>query len=162
LLAMLLERCEAGVEVAPSRNELRLALGEATLDLGSALPRRREALLQLRQLPFACDRGLRDHLLAPADPPLPPPPRLLTPGVARGLRERSLVHVRMVIGVQEQPAVRAALKRAKARLDRLQLYPAPVRIGRVRIHVWPRLFRLPWFNRFDGYAAWNTILLRDP
>ena len=68
----------------------------------------------------------------------------------------------MVIGVQEQPAVRAALKRAKARLDRLQLYPAPVRIDRVRVHVWPRLFRLPWFNRFDGYAAWSTIHLRDP
>lgn len=25
----------------------------------------------------------------------------------------------------------------------------------------PPLFRLPWFRRFDGYAAWNTILLRD-
>jgi hypothetical protein len=24
----------------------------------------------------------------------------------------------------------------------------------------PLLFRLPWFRRFDGYAAWNTILLR--
>ena len=28
------------------------------------------------------------------------------------------------------------------------------------ILVWPRLFRLPWFSRFDGYAAWNTVLLR--
>ena len=26
----------------------------------------------------------------------------------------------------------------------------------------PLLFRLPWFRRFDGYAAWNTILLRRP
>ena len=50
--------------------------------------------------------------------------------------------------------------RAKARLDLLDLYPSPVRIGRVRILVWPRLFRLPWFRRFDGYAAWNTVLLR--
>jgi hypothetical protein len=63
--------------------------------------------------------------------------------------------------VRDDPA-RRALERAKARLDRLALYPAPVEIDRVRIHVWPRLFRLPWFRRFDGYAAWNTILLRAP
>ena len=55
----------------------------------------------------------------------------------------------------------AALVRAKERLDRLALYPAPVRIRRVRVLVVPLLFRLPWFRRFDGYAAWNTILLRD-
>lgn len=55
----------------------------------------------------------------------------------------------------------AALARAKARLDRLSLYPEPVRIERVRIFVWPWLFRLPWFRRFDGYAAWNAIFLRD-
>ena len=30
----------------------------------------------------------------------------------------------------------------------------------MRIFVWPRLFRLPWFRRFDGYAAWNTVFLR--
>jgi hypothetical protein len=53
------------------------------------------------------------------------------------------------------------LERAKSRLDRLALYPRPVRIGRVRIAVSPLLFRLPWFRRFDGYAAWGTILLRD-
>ena len=57
---------------------------------------------------------------------------------------------------------RRALERAKARLDRLPLYSSPVRIDRVRVHVWPTLFRLPWFRRFDGYAAWNTILLRAP
>jgi hypothetical protein len=28
--------------------------------------------------------------------------------------------------------------------------------------VLPALFRLPWFRRFDGYAAWNLILLRRP
>ena len=55
---------------------------------------------------------------------------------------------------------RAALERGKARLDPLRLYPRPVRIDRVRVLVWPLLFRLPWFRRFDGYAAWNTILLR--
>src|SRR5262249_42872674 len=57
---------------------------------------------------------------------------------------------------------RELLERAKARLDRLALYPRPVRIDRVRVIVAPRLFRLPWFSRFDGYAAWSTILLREP
>ena len=52
------------------------------------------------------------------------------------------------------------LERAKARLDRLSLYPEPVRTDRVRVIVTPALFRLPWFRRFDGYAAWETILLR--
>ena len=59
-------------------------------------------------------------------------------------------------------ARRAALAGAKARLDRLDLYPRPVRIDRVRVLVVPPLFRAPWFRRFDGYAAWNTILLREP
>ena len=36
-----------------------------------------------------------------------------------------------------------------------------MRIERVRVLVVPRLFRLPWFRRFDGYAAWETILLRS-
>jgi len=57
---------------------------------------------------------------------------------------------------------KAALRRAKARLDLLSLYPEPVRIERVRVLVWPLLFRLPWFRRFDGYAAWNAIFLRKP
>jgi hypothetical protein len=52
------------------------------------------------------------------------------------------------------------LARAKERLDRLDLYPRPVRIRHVRIFVVPALYRLPWFRRFDGYAAWNTIFLR--
>ena len=37
-----------------------------------------------------------------------------------------------------------------------------MRIDRVRIWTVPLLFKLPWFRRFDGYAAWNTILLREP
>ncbi len=37
-----------------------------------------------------------------------------------------------------------------------------MRIDRVRVLVWPWLFGLPWFRRFDGYAAWNTVLLRQP
>ena len=56
---------------------------------------------------------------------------------------------------------RALLAQAKARLDRLDLYPRPVSIARARIIVWPALFRLPWMRRFEGYAAWNTILLRE-
>jgi hypothetical protein len=59
-------------------------------------------------------------------------------------------------------ATREALERAKARLDRLDWYPRPVRIARVHVAVWPALFRLPWFRRFDGYAAWNLIVLRRP
>jgi len=55
---------------------------------------------------------------------------------------------------------RAALARAKARLDRLDFHPRPVSTARTRIWHAPWLFRLPWFRRFDGYAAWNTVLLR--
>lgn len=61
-----------------------------------------------------------------------------------------------------EPAARAALERASARLDRLDLYVRPVRTERVRVWTVPLLFRLPWFRRFDGYAAWRTILLRRP
>ncbi len=50
---------------------------------------------------------------------------------------------------------------AQARLDKLALYPHPVRIERVRILVLGWLFRLPWFRRFDGYTMWNLILLRS-
>jgi hypothetical protein len=51
--------------------------------------------------------------------------------------------------------------RAKARLDRLDWYPRPVRVRRVRLLHTPWLFRLPWFRRFDGYALHGTILVRD-
>ena len=64
--------------------------------------------------------------------------------------------------MRENSHAAGALERAKARLDRLALYPVPVRIERVRVLVSPLLFRLPWFRRFDGYSAWNTILLREP
>ncbi len=57
-------------------------------------------------------------------------------------------------------AKREALVRAKERLDRLELYPRPVSIRRVHIWIVPRLFRLPWFRRFDGYSAHGSILLR--
>ena len=58
-------------------------------------------------------------------------------------------------------ARRAALAGAKARLDRLDLYPRPVSLRGVRIWIAPWLFRLPWFRRFDGYSAHWTILLRS-
>jgi hypothetical protein len=44
----------------------------------------------------------------------------------------------------------------------LHLYSRPVDLRRVRVLVLPWLFRLPWFRRFDGYAAWPLILLRRP
>jgi hypothetical protein len=57
---------------------------------------------------------------------------------------------------------RAALLRAKERLDPLALYVRPVRIDRVLVLSTPWLFALPWFRRFDGYTMWNLILLRSP
>ena len=60
-----------------------------------------------------------------------------------------------------EPARREALASAKGRLDPLELYPRPVSLRGVRIVVVPWLFRLPWFRRFDGYAAHATILLRS-
>jgi hypothetical protein len=59
-------------------------------------------------------------------------------------------------------AERVAIAAAKARLDRLSLYPAPVDVGRVRILHTPGLFELPWFRRFDGYEAGPFIFLRRP
>lgn len=60
-----------------------------------------------------------------------------------------------------EAARRDALARAKARLDRLELYPRPVSLRGVRIWIVPSLFRLPWLRRFDGYSAHLTILLRS-
>jgi len=56
---------------------------------------------------------------------------------------------------------RSTVARAKERLDRLALYPSPVKIDRVRVASAGWLFRLPWFRRFDGYTMWNLILLRS-
>ena len=55
---------------------------------------------------------------------------------------------------------RAALGRAKARLDTLELYPRPVRLDGVRVRVAPWFFRLPGLRRYHGYALVRTILLR--
>ena len=60
-----------------------------------------------------------------------------------------------------QTEKREALARAQQRLDGLTFYRRPVSLRGVRIWVVPWLFRVPWFRRFDGYAAWQTILLRS-
>jgi hypothetical protein len=60
-----------------------------------------------------------------------------------------------------EDAKRAALARAKERIDRHALYSRPVSLRGVRLWIVPWLFRLPWFRRFDGYSAWWTILLRS-
>ena len=64
--------------------------------------------------------------------------------------------------LRRSPEESATIARAKARLDGLAFYPAPVRTGRVRILHTPWLFRLPWFRRFHGYTMWPLILLKRP
>ncbi len=59
-------------------------------------------------------------------------------------------------------AERAAVARAKERVDRLSLYPRPVRVDRVRIVHWPWLFRIPGFRRFRGYEFGPLIVVRRP
>ena len=58
-------------------------------------------------------------------------------------------------------AVDERLLDAKLRLDRLDWWPRPVRIGRVRLVTAPWAFRLPWLSRFDGFALHGVILLRS-
>jgi hypothetical protein len=58
------------------------------------------------------------------------------------------------------PQQRESLRRAKARLDSLSLYPRPVRTDRVRIRVAPWFFHVPFLRRYHGYALVRTILLR--
>jgi hypothetical protein len=60
------------------------------------------------------------------------------------------------------PAERAAIARAKARIDRLRYYPEPVDVSRVRILHTPWLFRIPGFRRFTGYEAGPLILIKRP
>ena len=57
---------------------------------------------------------------------------------------------------------RAALERARARLDRLHYYPRPVSLAGVRVLTIPLFFRLPRLRRYAGYALWKTIILRYP
>ena len=60
------------------------------------------------------------------------------------------------------PDERRRLAAAKARLDRLSLYPRPVSLDGVRVLVASSLFRAPGFRRYHGYAFFRTILVRDP
>ena len=62
--------------------------------------------------------------------------------------------------MRRSPEEIETIKRAKARLDQLDFYPEPVRIGHVRILHVPWLFRLPWFRRFHGYEMGPLILLK--
>lgn len=57
---------------------------------------------------------------------------------------------------------RALLRGAKARVDRLDLYPAPVRTRHVRILCVPWAFRLPGMRRFVGYECGPLILTKRP
>jgi hypothetical protein len=63
--------------------------------------------------------------------------------------------------VRRLPRDHERLTRAKARLDRLDLYGAPVSLTGVRVFVEPRLFRVPGFRRYHAYAFWRTIVVRD-
>ena len=60
----------------------------------------------------------------------------------------------------ERTDLEERLEAAKARLDRLGLYPEPVRLEGVRVAVVPWLFGLPGLRRYGGYTLWRTILLR--
>jgi hypothetical protein len=63
--------------------------------------------------------------------------------------------------VRRLPAERERLASAKARLDRLSLYPRPVDVAGVRVIVSRSFFRIPGLRRYRGYALWRTIVVRD-
>jgi hypothetical protein len=63
---------------------------------------------------------------------------------------------------RRSPRERELLAAAKERLDRLALYPEPVRMRHVRIISTPWLFRLPGFRRFHGYEIGPLILVKRP
>lgn len=60
------------------------------------------------------------------------------------------------------PLESAAIARAKARIDRLDFYPRPVDVRRVRIAHAPWLFRVPGFRRFVGYEFGPLIVIKRP
>jgi hypothetical protein len=66
------------------------------------------------------------------------------------------------VSAGRDPEALAAIERAKARLDRLDLYPEPVRTERVRVLHVPWFFRIPGLRRFRGYEAGPLILLKMP
>jgi hypothetical protein len=64
--------------------------------------------------------------------------------------------------VTRLPGDREALRRAKARLDRLGFYTRAVDLRGVRILVVPWLFRVTGFRWFRGYATRHLVLLKHP
>ena len=60
------------------------------------------------------------------------------------------------------PRERAAIARAKARIDRLDFYPRRVDVRRVRVLHVPWFFRVPGLRRFVGYELGPLILLAMP
>lgn len=60
------------------------------------------------------------------------------------------------------PEATERLERAKARLDRLGIYPHPVRVDRVSVRHFPLWFKAPGFRRFKGFTLRRTILLKQP
>jgi hypothetical protein len=87
--------------------------------------------------------------------------RSLTFVLRAGNRNRVLGPFDTLPGVRRLPGERDALERAKARLDRLDLYPEPVRIERIRVFVAPGFFRIPGYRRYRGYTFVRTIVVRD-
>ena len=63
---------------------------------------------------------------------------------------------------RRSPRERELLRGARARLDRLDLYPEPVDVRHVRVLSTPWLFRVPGFRRFHGYELGPLILCRRP
>ena len=63
---------------------------------------------------------------------------------------------------RRSPRESELLRRAKRRVDTLDLYPRPVDLRHVRIVSAPWLFRVPWFRRFSGYEIGPLILTRRP
>jgi hypothetical protein len=64
--------------------------------------------------------------------------------------------------LRRSPLERSLLAAAKARLDRLALYPEPVRMRHVRVLRVPWLFRVPGFRTFHGYEVGPLILVKRP
>ena len=50
------------------------------------------------------------------------------------------------------------LERARARLERQELYPRPLRAD-VLVVVWPWFFRIPWYRRYVAYTLVRRIVL---
>ena len=63
---------------------------------------------------------------------------------------------------RRSPREQELLRGAKARLDRLDLYPRPVDVRRVRVLSTPWLVQIPGLRRFHGYEVGPLSLCRRP